>query len=255
MKKLNIILLILIAFPILFSGCNTDSIATPTELYVSAAASLKAPLDEIIQSLKAEKGIIVNVNYGSSGTLQKQIEEGAPVDVFISAGKRQVDSLIEKGLGDKGSYKELLGNSLVLIVSNSYDKNIRGLEDLKDKNIKLALGEVGTVPVGQYSKEYMENVNLWTTFEGKIVYAKDVKSVLSYVEAGDAQAGIVYHSDTFGLKNSYIAERISTELHKPIVYPLVKISASKNDASDIFIDYLTSDKARAIFEKYNFEVK
>lgn len=245
----------------LFSvGCSKQASATRElngkEFTISAAASLKDPLEEIIQQYKGQAGVNINVNFGGSGTLQKQIEEGAPVDLFISAGKNQVSTLIDKGLGDKSTYKELLTNSLVLIVSNNYDKNIKSLEDLENKDVKLALGEIQTVPVGQYSKEALENAKHWEELKNKIVYARDVKSVVNYVENGEAEAGIVYYSDAVNLKNSYIAVKIPEDTHESIVYPMVLIAESENKASVIkFMEFMNTSEAKEIFLKYNFSVK
>jgi molybdate transport system substrate-binding protein len=245
----------------LFSvGCSKQASATKElsakEFTISAAASLKEPLEEIIQQYEGQADIRINVNFGGSGTLQKQIEEGAPVDLFISAGKSQINALIDKSLVDKSTYKELLTNSLVLIVSNNYDKNINTLEALQRKDIKLALGETQTVPVGQYSKEALVNTKQWEKFKDKIVYAKDVKAVLNYVENGEAEAGIVYYSDAIDLKNSYIAYEIPEDTHESIVYPMVLITESENKASVIeFIEFMSTSQAKEIFLKYNFSVK
>ncbi|MEG0773427.1 molybdate ABC transporter substrate-binding protein [Clostridium sp.] len=256
-RMISVVMVISTLFSV---GCSKQASATKElsakEFTISAAASLKEPLEEIIQQYKGQADVRINVNFGGSGTLQKQIEEGAPVDLFISAGKNQVSTLIDKGLGDKSTYKELLTNSLVLIVSNNYDKNIKSLEDLENKDVKLALGEINTVPVGQYSKEALENTKLWEKFKSKIVYARDVKSVLNYVENGEAEAGIVYYSDAVNLKNSYIAIKIPEDIHESIVYPMVLIAESENKASVIkFMEFMSTSQAKEIFLKYNFSVK
>lgn len=240
----------------LLSGCS-NTLKTPArELTISAAASLQEPIQEIARQYENTAHIKININLGSSGALQKQIEQGAPVDLMISAGKSQVNALVEEGLADKGTYREILANSLVLIVSNSYDKNIKSMEDLKVKAIKLALGEISTVPAGQYSKEFLESLKLWDSFKDRIVYARDVKAVLNYVELGDVQAGLVYKSDAVNLKNSYIAYSIPSDTHEPIVYPAVVIKRSNNKALAMdFIDFLGKAEAKKVFEKYNFSVK
>jgi molybdate transport system substrate-binding protein len=247
--------LIMIIF-IFCSGCNRVRQDSTKELTLSAAASLREPLEEIVKQYENNTGIKVNMNFGGSGSLQKQIEQGAPVDIIISAGKSQIDALIDKGIANKSSYKELLNNTLVLIVSNNYDKNIKSIESLKDKDIRLAIGEVATVPVGQYSKEFLQNVKLWEGLRNNIVYAKDVKAVLNYVEKGEAEAGIVYYSDAVNLKNSYIAYRIPEDTHSPILYPMVVIEQSKNktDAMD-FIKFIGRSQTKEVFKKYNFGVK
>lgn len=256
MKLTKIFFTIILLSTLTAAGCKSVQAVNAAEITISAAASLRDPLSEIIAQYEKETNIKVNINLGSSGSLQKQIEEGAPVDIFISAGKTQVDALTAKGLIDKYTYKNLLTNSLVLIVSNSYDKNIISIEELKNKNIKLALGEASTVPVGQYSKEFLENIKLWENFKDKIVFSKDVKAVLNYVEKGEAEAGIVYISDTVNLKNSYVAYKIPQNTHEPIVYPAVIIGQSKNKAfAKAFMEFMGKPQAKEIFKKYNFDVK
>jgi molybdate transport system substrate-binding protein len=256
MKIAKAILSLLVISSIFCSGCNRGQQVNTKELTISAAASLKEPLEEIVKQYEKATDIKVNINFGGSGALQKQIEQGAPVDLMISAGKSQVDALMNKGIADKSTYSEVLSNTLVLIVLNSYDKNINLIEMLKDKDIMLALGETAVVPVGQYSKEFLQNIKLWESFENKVVYAKDVKAVLNYVEKGEAEAGIVYYSDAVNLKNSYIAYRIPEDTHEPIVYPMVVIEQSKNKtAAQDFIKFIGKLQAKEIFKKYNFGIK
>lgn len=256
MKTAKVIIALLVISSIFCSGCNRLQQANAKELTISAAASLKEPLEEIVKQYEKATDIKVNINFGGSGTLQKQIEQGAPVDLMISAGKGQIDAIMNKGIADKSTYSEVLSNTLVLIVSNSYDKNINSIEMLKDKDIMLALGETAVVPVGQYSKEFLQNIKLWESFENKIVYAKDVKAVLNYVENGEAEAGIVYYSDAVNLKNSYIAYKIPEDTHSPIVYPMVVIEKSKNKtAAQDFIKFISKSQAKEIFKKYNFGIK
>jgi molybdate transport system substrate-binding protein len=256
MKTSKAILALLVISSIFCSGCNRVQQGNTKELTISAAASLKEPLEEMVKQYEKDTNIKLNINFEGSGTLQKQIEQGAPVDLMISAGKSQVDALVDKGLADRSNYKELLTNTLVLIVSNNYDKNIKSINDLKDKDIRLALGETATVPVGQYSKEFLQNIKLWESFENKVAYAKDVKAVLNYVEKGEAEAGIVYYSDAVSLKNSYIAYKIPEVTHEPIVYPMVVIEQSKNKTAALdFASFLGKSEAKEIFKKYNFGVK
>lgn len=241
---------------LLLSGCRSSQAADYGSLTISAAASLKEPLEKIVQQYEKVEQVDINLNFGASGSLQKQIEEGAPVDLFISAGKSQADALIRQGLADKDTCSELLTNSLVLIVSDAYAKGINSIDALKDKDIRIALGETATVPVGQYSKEFLESKHLWENFENKAVYAKDVRAVLNYVEMGEAETGIVYRSDAVNLKNSYIAYEIPADSHSPIVYPAVIIAQSKNKvlAKD-FIEFMKDSAAREIFKDYSFNVR
>lgn len=236
-------------------GCSSG-LKPSKSLIISAAASLKEPLEEIKASFEKNKNIKIDVNYGASGTLQKQIEEGAPVDIFISAGISQMDALDKKDLLLKSTTEDLLLNSLVLILSNSFDKNIKDISEIKGKNIKISLGEVNTVPAGQYAVEALKSLNVYSDFEKNIIYAKDEKSVVNYVEQGEVVAGIVYESEATSLKNSYVAYRIPSSSHKTIVYKVSVISSSKEkDLSKEFINYLKNSSNKKIFEKYKFKFK
>lgn len=235
---------------------DTAKKSEPVEITVSAAASLTEALNEIETLYEEESGNEVSMNYGSSGALQKQIEEGAPTDLFISAGKKQMDALSEAGLVKGDSIKDLLGNKLVLIVSEEYADKIKTVEDLLNTDGKIAIGEVETVPVGQYSQESLENLNVWGSIQDKIVFAKDVKAVLSYVESGEAVAGIVYKSDAVGMKSGKVAEEIDPSTHKEIVYPEGIVESTEHeDAVKGYMEFLDKEESTKIFEKYGFEVK
>lgn len=262
MKKYFYLLLIGIFTSMIFMGCSQkqgkveEKSSVKKEITISAAASLQEPIKEIAKKFEDKKNVKINFNFGASGALQKQIEQGASVDIFISAGKSQMDALEGNNLIDKASRKDIVKNSLVLIVSNSFDKNISSTEQLKDKNIKLVLGEIKTVPAGQYAEQYLKVVKLLDEFNSKITYAKDVKSVLTYVENGEAQAGFVYYSDAVNLKSSYVAYKVPEDTHSPIDYPGAIISNSKENAlSKEFMEFMGNSDSKEIFAKYNFQVK
>lgn len=252
MKRIIIVLTILVC-TIYFQGCVKQPQENPKSITICAAASLKDALNEIQPMFEQEKGIKLTYNYASSGALQKQIEEGAPADIFISAGKKQMDALEDKKLIDKESRENLLSNKLVLIVPREYLDTIKTAADLIDKDVRISIGQPESVPAGQYAKDCLIYLNLWDKLNNKIVYAKDVKQVAAYVEAGEIAAGIVYNSDTAVLRNSIVAQVFEENSHKPIVYPGAIISASKNKSSaKVFLDYLNTDTAKQVFEKYKF---
>lgn len=254
MKRILLALTILI-FALSFSGCTQQVQKGSDAITICAAASLKDVLCEIQPKFEQEKGIKLTFNYGSSGTLQKQIEEGAPADIFISAGKKQMDTLEAKNLIDKESRKDLLSNKLVLIVPDEYKNKIKTATDLADKDVKISIGEPESVPAGQYAKDSLIYLNLWDKLSSKIVYAKDVKQVAAYVEAGEVAAGVVYNSDAVVIKNSTVVQVFDENSHKPIVYPEAIVSASKNkESAKIFLDYLNTDSTKEIFEKYMFNI-
>ena len=216
----------------LFRSCSqkTATQATPASqktITVSAAASLKKAMIEIQPLFEKEKGIKISFNFGSSGTLQKQIEQGAPTDVFISAGKTQMDALQTGKLLDKDSRKNLLTNKLVLIVPNDKKDKIKTTEDLIANANKISIGEPSSVPAGKYAQDSLIYFKLWSKLNSKVVYAKDVEQVVTYVESGSVDGGFVYNSDAAaaGLKSSSVVEIVDEKSHKPIVYPEAIITA------------------------------
>lgn len=257
--KRNSILIILLAGILLLSGCaqapKAPAELPEKEITVFAAASLKEALEEIKPELEQNTGIKLVLNLASSGTLQKQIEEGAPADLFISAGKKQMDALEGKSLIDKDSRIDLLKNSLVLIVSREYKDKIKSAEDLVGIDAPISIGEPETVPAGQYARESLNNMNLWDGISGKLVLAKDVKQVLTYVERGEAAAGIVYASDAVVMKDGMIIKKFDENTHSPIMYPAAIVAASKDkDSAKEFLGYLMSAEGQKVFEKYGFNI-
>ncbi|MDF2596333.1 MAG: molybdate transporter substrate-binding protein [Clostridia bacterium] len=231
--------------------------AEEVELTVSAAASLTEAMGEIQALYQTEKPNVTLVfNFGSSGSLQQQIEQGAPVDVFFSAAIKQMTALEEKGLVAEGTKKELLENKIVLITPK--DKtDLMSFEDLvTDKAKQIGLGEPGSVPVGQYSEEIFTNLGILDQVKPKSVYGKDVKSVLTWVEQGEVDAGIVYATDANVSDKVNIICSAPEGSHKPVIYPVAAIKDSAHlEDTKAFIEFLSSDKVKQTFEKYGFAVK
>ena len=256
--KRTILMLALLLWMFSLSACTKNIQHKPeldsNSITICAASSLKAPLEEIKPKFEKSENIELFFNLASSGTLQKQIEEGAPADLFISAAKKQMDELERKNLIDKASRKDLFKNRLVLIVSEEYKDMVKTAADLVNLDAKISIGEPGTVPAGQYAKETLDSILLWDELTSKMVLAKDVKQVLTYVEKGEVAAGIVYASDTVGLKNSIVLQTFEENSHSSIIYPVAIVSESKNkDSAQIFIDYLLSPEAQQVFIKYGFD--
>jgi molybdate transport system substrate-binding protein len=221
---------------------------------VSAAMSLKDALDELGHTYEQRHpDAKVIFNYGSSGTLQHQIEQGAPVDIFLSAAEKQMDALESAGLLMAGTRQDLVGNQLVLVVPTS-SNILKGFSDLARPEVKIvALGEPGTVPAGMYARQALEHLGLLAAVEKKAVYAKDVRAVLTYVETGNADAGIVYQTDARTSSKARIAATAPAATHDPIAYPAAVIRTTKNmTAARAFLDFLASANARAVFERYGF---
>jgi molybdate transport system substrate-binding protein len=228
--------------------------APPVALTTAAAASLKEALEEINPLYRqANPGARQKFNFASSGALQLQIEQGAPVDVFISAAEKQMNALEKGGLILPETRTILLTNQLVLITAP--ESNLKTLQDLSNPEVKrIALGEPRSVPVGQYAEEVFTKEGLIDTLRPKFVLGNNVRQVLQFVESGNAQAGIVYITDAKTTTKVKVAQTIPENLHTPIVYPVAVVKASKNpEAAKQFVQYLSSPAATKIFvEKYGF---
>src|SRR5580704_2612397 len=237
-------------------GISTRRTAAQTtnEVTVSAAISLKDSLDEIGKLYeKAHPGAKISFNYAGSGTLQRQIEQGAPVDIFFSAAEKQMDDLQSKDLVDAGTRRNIVANQLVLIVPAS-DTAIHSFQDLSNVSVKvLALGEPSTVPAGTYARQTLEHLGIWGGVEKKVVLAKDVRAVLTYVETGNADAGMVYQTDAQGSTKVRIVTVAPANSHDPIIYPAAIMKGAKNpSAAASFLAFLSSSAAREVFAKYGF---
>ena len=228
--------------------------AKQAPITVSAAISLKDALDQLGREYERDNpGAKVTFNYAGSGTLQQQIEQGAPVDIFFSAAEKQMDDLQSKDLVDVGTRRNIVSNQLVLIVPAS-NTTIHSFQDLSNVSVKiLALGEPSTVPAGTYARQTLEHLGIWGGVEKKVVLAKDVRAVLTYVETGNADAGMVYQTDAQGSSKVRIVTVAPADSHDPIIYPAAIMKAAKNpSAAASFLAFLSSSAAREVFAKYGF---
>jgi molybdate transport system substrate-binding protein len=263
----HLLIMCLVTVMILAVGCSKEDkpseapetavTKTPVTLTISAAASLTEVMDEIKTIYKVEKpNVTINYNFAGSGTLQKQIEQGADVDLFFSAGTKQMTALKEKGLLIDDTNVKLLGNSVVLIVKNDSTLGISDFNDVVDEKIKkIALGEPKTVPAGQYSEEVFTSLNILGKIKAKAVYAKDVKEVLTWVETGNVDVGVVYGTDAKTSEKVKVVSIAGDDLYKtPVQYPAAVIKASKNvEDTKTFLKFLSSDKSKKVFIKYGFD--
>ncbi|WP_246132143.1 molybdate ABC transporter substrate-binding protein [Paenibacillus hemerocallicola] len=242
-------------------GCGTKkeptAAADRTELTISAAASLTDALNEVKATYEQQnKTIRLNFNFGASGALQQQIEQGAPADLFLSAASKNMKALIDKQLIDPARNKTWLINELVVAVAADGKSGVRSIGDLQQKDVMhLALGEPQTVPAGTYAKEALTYAKLWDALQTKLVYGKDVRQVLTYVETGNAEAGFVYKTDALGSSKVKVAFSVDPNAYTPIEYPAGVVKATKHskEAGD-FYTYLQSKEALDIFVKYGFTV-
>lgn len=233
---------------------GTACAAQKTIIQVSAAISLKDALADL-EKVYARKApnVKLQFNLASSGMLQKQIEEGAPVDLFISAGKKQMDELAAKKLIEADTRYDLLGNELVLIVAHEKKGVVRTFADLADKAQSLSIGQPETVPAGKYGKETLTHLKLWDKVQAKIMFAKDVRQVLAYVESGNVDAGLVYRSDARQMKSGTVASVAPKASHSPIVYPMAVVTGSKNKAETVrFMEFLKSTAAAKVVAAHGF---
>lgn len=225
------------------------------QLTVSVAASLTGTIETIENAYTQQHPEIeFRNNFGSSGALAQQIEQGAPVDLFLSAGAKPVDDLKAKGLADANQSRILLRNTLVLITPPN--SAIESITQLNTKQaVKIALGEPSSVPAGQYTVETLKSAKLYDALLPKLVYAKDVRQVLAYVESGNAEAGFVYATDASTSGRVRVAQTIPGDLHEPVVYPLAVIAQSTHtEQARQFADYLFSTQAGAVFAAKGFLV-
>lgn len=230
-----------------------------TELLISAAASLQDSLLAMQPEFEKQNPTLkLTFNFGSSGTLQKQIEEGAPADVFISAGSKQMKTLVDKGLVESENQTPLLANDLVLVIPS--DSSIKLAKETSKELTKtdfksVAIGIPETVPAGTYAKQTLDYLKIYDELAPKLVQGKDVRQVLTYVETRNADAGFVYRTDALTSKKVKVVLTIASWAHDPIVYPegIVKETKHLNEAK-IFYQYLQGKEATAVFVKYGFKL-
>ncbi len=225
------------------------------EILVSAAISLKDAFEEIGSIYKKQTGIQVRFNLGASGLLQKQIEAGAPVDIFASAGEKQMDDLQSKGMILQETRRNLASNTLVLIVPNYARIRLHAFADLANSGLEwLAIGNPKTVPAGQYAQETLRSLGLWDKLQPHVVLAENVRQVLDYVARREAQAGIVYNSDVLNARGKVsIAASAPEGSHSPILYPIAVIKGTRSRGhAQRFLDLALSKTGQDILEKHGF---
>lgn len=249
MPRLAIAGLVLVAA---FSAAN----ALADTLTVFAAASLKNAIDEIATTWKETGGAPVAASYASSSTLAKQIEQGAPADIFISADQQWMDYLVQKRLVE--APQSLLGNRLALIApkASATSIDIKPGFDLAGLlgTGRLAVGDPSHVPAGLYAKEALQKLGVWGSVEPKLAPAADVRAALALVSRGEAPLGIVYETDAKIEPSVRILAIFPEGSHAPIVYPVAVVAASKNPDARKFVAYLSAPAAGAIFERYGFRL-
>ncbi|NRB09333.1 MAG: molybdate ABC transporter substrate-binding protein [Richelia sp.] len=239
------------------SSTDSSPRTQSTNLTISAAASLKDAMEEIKPVyVKGKPNIKLTYNFGSSGSLQRQIEQGAPVDVFISAATSKMDTLGKQDLLLNNSRKNLFKNEIVLIVPQEKGIEIKNFPDLGSKSIqKVAMGEPNSVPAGQYAQQVLINLKIFEQVKPKAIFARDVRQVLNYVETGNVDAGIVYASDAKISDKVKVVATAPTNSHSPVVYPVAIVKNTRNaKLAEEFINFLSQGSSRKVFANYGFEL-
>jgi molybdate transport system substrate-binding protein len=224
---------------------------------VFAAASLTDALKEIAASWELAGGEGIAFNFAASSLLARQIREGAPADVFLSADEVQMDGLERAGLVVPGTRRSVLSNTLVAVVPKDSALKIASARDLAGKGVeRLALAEPTSVPAGVYSKKFFERVGIWDALARKVVPTENARATLAAVESGNVDAGIVYRTDAAISKHVRIAFEIPAAMGPAISYPFALVKgAPRETEARRFLAYLGSPAARAVFVRYGFLVK
>ena len=244
-----------------FATILAASLATPAlaeEVVVFAAASLKDALDAVAADFQAATGNTVTISYAGSNALAKQIIEGAPADIFISAAVNWMDEVEKAGLVVPDTREDLLGNTLVLV---AHGKDVAPVEIGPNFDLaallgdgKLSMAMVDSVPAGQYGKESLEKLGVWSAVEGSVAQSENVRAALALVSTGEAPYGIVYASDAVADENVSVVGTFPADSHKPIVYPAALLTGAADAADKAFFEALSSDGADAKFTEQGFAI-
>lgn len=239
---------------LLVTGWVSARPAAAEEIQMFAAASLTDALQEIAVAYEAKTGDKVLLNLSASSTLARQIQEGAPADLFFSADEAKMDALAKKGLILQGTRRSLLFNTLVVVVPADSHLKIGSVQDLAASRVRaLALAEPQSVPAGIYAKEYLRSVKLWSKVIDKVIPTENVRAALAAVEAGNVEAGIVYKTDAQISKKVKIAFEVPAAEGPKISYPLaVMAESTKQAAARKLLAYLESPAALDVFRRYGF---
>jgi molybdate transport system substrate-binding protein len=230
------------------------STAQADEVEVFAAASLTDALKAIAADYEKATGDKVIFNFAASSLLDQQIKAGAPADIFFSADEAKMNDLAQQSLIVPDSRKDLLSNSLVIVVPGDSTLTLTSATQLDDPKIqKIALGQPQSVPAGIYAKQYLQKIGIWDKIESRVIPLESVRAALAAVETGNADAGIVYKTDALISKKVKIAYEVPVADGPVITYPAALVQGSKHvDAAKKFLAYLGSDSSLKTFEKYGF---
>lgn len=239
------------------AGSASTTAAAKQELTVSAASSLKGAYTEIGKAFDAANNSKTTFNFDASGTLQKQIEGGAPVDVFASAAMKQVKALTDAKLADAATVKKFAGNEIVLVTPANSTLKLTGFSDLAKAEVKkITYGDPKIAPHGVAAEQILTKLGILSTLkaQSKIIYASNVSQALDYVSRGEVDAGIIFATEAKSAGDKIkIVAKADQSMYTKVVYPIVLVSASNNkELGQKFIDYVMSADGQAILAKYGF---
>ncbi|MBQ2653730.1 MAG: molybdate ABC transporter substrate-binding protein [Methanobrevibacter sp.] len=240
------------------SGSSNNANLTGQEVNLAAAASLKNVFDDKLIPMFQEKypGVKVTPTYASSGDLQSQIENGLEADVFMSASNKQMNALVNESLIDNTTNLQFLENKVVLIVPANSSSNITSFDDLANMSGNIAIGDPESVPAGQYAKEALTNLGLWSAVEPKLSLGTDVTAVLNQVAQGSAECGIVYSTDANSTDDvKVVCEAPAGSLNTSVIYPVALLkNSTDSDAAKAFMEFLQTPEAKDVFVEYGFTI-
>ncbi len=241
-----------------FGPVPPPAAAQSKDVVVFAAASLKNALDDINAQWQREAGKKATISYAASSALARQIEQGAPADLFISADLDWMDYVQQRNLIKADTRGNLLGNRIVLIADKNSTLTTKLAPGVDLASVlgsgRLAMADVSAVPAGKYGKAALEALNIWPTVEGKVAQAENVRAALLLVSRGEAPLGIVYQTDAAADPNVKIIDAFPENTHPPIIYPVAATAGSTHPDAAAFLAYLKSAAAKPLFEKQGFAV-
>lgn len=246
--RITVLVLLVLGWP---------AVGRAQELTFSVAISMKEAVETLgRQFVQGRPGVTLHYNFGSSGELQKQIEAGAPVDLFISAAQRQMDELEQKGLINPASRRVFARNVLTVIKPTGSVLDIAKPADLAGPKVqRIVIGNPKTVPVGQYAEESLKSLGLWDRLQPKLVFAENVRQALDYVARGEVEAGFVYTTD-MAVRSGQVVEsfRPAEDTYRPVTYPAAVVKASRQPAlAQAFIELLVSADGQAALARLGFQ--
>ena len=254
-NKIMRFFMIILSVLFLTSCAETAGESADSELSIAAAVSLTESLNELKGIYEQEHDIKLNFQFGSSGTLARQIEQGSGADVFISSNVNWMDELENKKLIVSGTRQNIVGNQLVLVANEDTRLTYEDITKINPDEIgQLAIGNPESVPAGEYAKQALTALGLWNVLENQLVLAKDVRQVVTYVKSGNVDAGFMYESDVMVAEGLQVLVAVESELHDAIIYPGAVIAETEHlEASEDFIRFLLTEEAQEVFQSYGFK--